>query len=240
MQGKRGGSGPDGGYTAPRWTNLNTEEACRGQRVCDQDTDAAALTPRLSRDPTPHSVLIHTQIPHSSVISCFSTLPLASTTLRSADKLHRGQTQWTDFPANSITIELQCIAATPRPPAIFIWPPRSLPRSLGSHSPLHTLNDEALDLLTGEADATSNERLDGDVAQLMEFKEAVDGKTGCLESAEAPRLPPDGATSKSRTSLCQRSLDLRSPQGAAGIVTGGGSLSQRALTAPCGGRGSGV
>ena len=68
------------------------------------------------------------------------------------------------------------------------------------------------------------------------------GKIGCLQSAEAPRLPSDGATSKSRTSLCQRSLDLRSPQGAAvtGAVTGGGSLSQRALTAPRGGRGSAV
>lgn len=87
------------------WTNLNTEEACWGQKVCDH-SNAAAIKLLTRCKTTSHAIHSRRDI----ALKCALLLQhhaLTSTTLWSADKLSRGEAKWTDLLDNSISIEHQ-------------------------------------------------------------------------------------------------------------------------------------
>ena len=56
---------------ALQWTNLNTEEACKGQKVCDH-SNTAAISPHAHREPI--SLSIHPR--RDITLNCFNTVPL--------------------------------------------------------------------------------------------------------------------------------------------------------------------
>lgn len=98
---------------ALQWTNLNTEEACLGQKVCDH-SKAAAIKLRTRCKPISNSIHSWRHI----ALKCdqlFQHYALTSTTLWSADKLSRGEAKWTDLLANSISIELSAAHQGCRP-----------------------------------------------------------------------------------------------------------------------------
>lgn len=92
-------------YNDLQWTNLNTKEACWGQKDFRSYKRSCmfAVNPFLTLE-------IHSQRDIALKGDLlFQHHALTSTTLWSADKLSKGEARWTDLLTNSISIELSAV-----------------------------------------------------------------------------------------------------------------------------------